>query len=139
MKILKLFLFALSLLTIPMFLYADTGCRLPDGKIYSPQTGTALLGATLFPLNLGILVPLYSSPEIPQTFACPGYATSVVSLGTKCTTSALTIVGLGLVAQNEGVEVSYVVVPCNLDDYSWALGLGASVFGIFVIRRRNKL
>jgi len=34
---------------------------------------------------------------------------------------------------------NYTVVDCNLDDYSWTLGAAAGLFGVFVIRRRNKL
>jgi len=140
MYYMKYYFIGLFLLSCNLEAGADTGCKLPNGKIYGPQTGTALLGATLVPLNLGILVPLYNSPEISQIpGACPGYANTPVSLGTPCTTSALTILGLGLVAQNEGVEFSYSFVNCNLDDYTWTLGAAAGLFGIFVIKRKNKL
>jgi hypothetical protein len=38
-----------------------------------------------------------------------------------------------------GLEGSFTMVQCNLDDYTWTLGAAAGLFGVFVIRRRNKL
>jgi len=37
-----------------------------------------------------------------------------------------------------GSYYSNYILNCNLDDYSWTLGAAAGLFGIFVIRRRNK-
>ncbi len=37
-----------------------------------------------------------------------------------------------------GSEGTFTMVECNLDDYSWTFGAAAGLFGVFVIRRRNK-
>jgi hypothetical protein len=46
---------------------------------------------------------------------------------------------LGLYGATRGTYYSDYVLECNLDDYSWALGAAAGLFGVFVIKRRNKL
>ncbi|WP_167293120.1 MULTISPECIES: hypothetical protein [unclassified Pedobacter] len=38
-----------------------------------------------------------------------------------------------------GSEGTFTMVECNLDDHSWLLGAAAGLFGLLIIRRRNKL
>jgi len=134
-------LFLILICFVNGYVFADTGCMLPGGQIYSPKTGTALLGATLVPLSLGITVNLYASPEVsnmPST--CPGWATNIIGTGNKCATTTLLGVGLlggYLLATNSGDEVTYDFVDCNLDTYSWLFGLGAGAFGLVIIRKRK--
>lgn len=37
-----------------------------------------------------------------------------------------------------GYQGTFTMVECNLDDHSWLFGAAAGVFGIFIIRKRNK-
>ncbi|TCD02193.1 hypothetical protein EZ449_19240 [Pedobacter frigidisoli] len=115
---------------------ADTGCRLSDGSIHGPQTGNALLGATLVPFSLGLVILYYNSPTVQTAVgSCPSFATGVTTTGRSCTTSALTILGLGLVAQNQGQEVSFNIFNCDLDHYVWVLGALAGILGAFFVKK----
>lgn len=37
-----------------------------------------------------------------------------------------------------GSQGTFTMVECDLDDYSWTFGAVAGLFGVFVLRRRNK-
>ncbi|WP_316736099.1 hypothetical protein [Pedobacter aquatilis] len=47
--------------------------------------------------------------------------------------------GLSLYGATKGTYYSNYVLQCNLDDYSWALGSAAGVFGFVLLRRRKIL
>lgn len=38
-----------------------------------------------------------------------------------------------------GSQGTFTMVECNLDDHSWLFGAAAGLFGILIIRKRNKL
>lgn len=46
---------------------------------------------------------------------------------------------LGTYTPAPGVYYSDYIMNCNLDDHSWLFGAAAGLFGIFIIRRKNKL
>ncbi|RZK36634.1 MAG: hypothetical protein EOO90_26970 [Pedobacter sp.] len=117
-------IFSFFFLFVSLSVKANHGCRLSNGSIHSPQTGAALLGASLNPPSLGLLIPYYNSPRVNTAFgSCPTYAGNIMTTGRKCTTSALNVLGLGLVAQNEGDEVTFNLIECDLDSFGWILGL----------------
>jgi hypothetical protein len=73
---------------------------------------------------------------------CPEGSTSATQVYVPAltgSTSCQILLSVGGSLAATGVIRNYTITNCNLDDYSWALGLGASVFGVLVIRRRNKL
>jgi hypothetical protein len=126
------------LITINVSVNADTGCKQPDGKIYSPVTGIALLSLS----NLGLFINVYKSPQVPAIVnQCPGWisSASVTNTGAKCAINTVSVLGIGLLAQDIGDEVTYNFILCDLDGYTWTFGAAAGLFGVFVIRRRNKL
>ncbi|RZK64127.1 MAG: hypothetical protein EOO85_30185, partial [Pedobacter sp.] len=117
-------IFSFYFLFVSLSVKADNGCRLSNGSIHSPQTGAALLGASLIPPRVGLLIPYYNSPRVNTAFgSCPTYAGNIITTGRKCTTSALDILGLGLVAQNEGDEVTFNLIECDLDTFDWVFSL----------------
>lgn len=104
---------------------AIDGCLLPNNRVYTSQ---GLLGY----YTASVSTPLSNNycSWTPQT----GPGCSVCNgpldfLGT-CIIGTYTN---GIYSNN------FQMVLCNLDDYSWTLGAAAGLFGIFVIRRRNKL
>ncbi len=60
---------------------------------------------------------------------CTNYSLNVLGLVTGCQSGALL----------QGYAGTYTMVQCNLDDHSWVLGAAAGLFGLFIIKRRNKL
>lgn len=114
------------------------GCRLPNGSIHSPRTGTALIGATLIPLNLGLAVGLYSSPQVSIVpGSCPSFASSISITGNKCATTSLALGNIGLLATNEGQEVTFDYLLCPIDDYAWLLVVSSASMLFFKIRNRK--
>jgi hypothetical protein len=109
------------------FAQSGEGCLMSDGLVYHPYLYTDLLG-------LGSRVYSDSNPYL-TTGACPGRVNYTLDpAGRRCVNASL----LGLISLSErGYIVNYY--PCSLDDYSWSLGAAAGLFGILVIRRRNKL
>ncbi|ARS38492.1 hypothetical protein CA265_01845 [Sphingobacteriaceae bacterium GW460-11-11-14-LB5] len=104
------------------------GCLLSDNLVYTDYT--SLLGARL-----------YSST--PTTSLSANYCSWTASSTVSCNVCfgainalALLCVGGPVVGGQRGV---YTMVECNLDDHSWVLGAAAGLFGLFIIKRRNKL
>jgi hypothetical protein len=60
---------------------------------------------------------------------CTSYVINILGVVTGCQTGAML----------QGHVGTYTMVLCNLDDYTWTLGAATGIFGVFVIRRRNKL
>lgn len=103
---------------------AVDGCLLPDNRVYTFQ---GLLG-------------FYSS----ATFVTlsDNYCSWTPKTGTACSVCNGALSGLGICiigTYTNGIHsTNFQMVQCNLDDYSWPLATAAGLFGIFVIRRRNK-
>lgn len=103
------------------------GCLLSDNRVYTSYT--SLLGARLYSGSpYASLSPNYCSWTASSTVSCNVCFGSINALALLC-------VGGPVLS---GQQAVYTMVQCNLDDYSWTFGAAASIFGIFVIRRRNK-
>lgn len=99
-------------------------------------------------LNLLGFPPGYSGPSEPRVGACVSNLQKVWTAGASdcraCPTGfRVELIGLNLVAvcdvtPTNGKVASSSIIYCNLDDYSLPLATAAGLFGIFVIRRRNK-
>jgi len=96
-----------------------------ENKIYTPVVPI---------LNTALLANAYSTtcPD-GSTSATQVYLPSSSGSGTCTVLLGTTVVAFGVIRN------SYTITNCNLDDYSWTLGAAAGLFGIFVIKRRNKL
>lgn len=130
MKKLKLLFIILSLLAIPFAGKSQTGCYVAsENKIYFPVV-------SVLTLNVALL-----SNSYPTT--CPAGSTSATQVYTPSPTGStacsIVLSLTDLTILNGGVIRGYTITNCNLDDYSWTLGAAVGLFGIFVIKRRNKL
>jgi len=137
MKMLKLFLVVFILFTSNL-VYAAEGCLVTNRMYTSKAT-----------------ITIFSDPVFTTTFYTDanGKCWSPVSSGSCQVCNGIVSVGAlniliclpDLFAGKNGAVyngsyyASFAVVDCNLDDYSWALGLGAGVFGFILIKRRQKL
>ena len=122
----------------------NVGCKIPGQTVvYNvPETGAvnALLGI--------LLGNGYRGPTVPETGVCVSNSQLVYKQvgNTNCRVcpTGFSISGISLLCNGAlstgtpGKEVTAGIVQCNLDDYTWAFGAVAGVFGVFVIRRRNK-
>lgn len=113
------FLLLFLLIFISNKTYADLGCQVPDGRVFY---------GTLWLNQIRSVCPGTAGDTAPYA-----NVTGPANGGRTC------IIVINIFVSLTGTEVTYDVLNCNLDDYSWALGLGAGVFGVLVIRRRNKL
>jgi hypothetical protein len=104
---------------------AIDGCLLPDNRVYTFQ---GLLGF----YSAGTSTPLSNN-----------YCSWTPQTGSQCKVcnGLLDILGTCLIGTyTNGVHsTNFQMVQCNLDDYTWTFGAAAGLFGVFVIRRRNKL
>ncbi|WP_162799967.1 hypothetical protein [Pedobacter jeongneungensis] len=120
---------------------ADEGC-LVGTTVYPNFAGYN--SVNLIPLSLGTKSFYTTSPFSTTIGTCPGWV-NINSSGGTCLYGNPTL-GLNLggfqiavcAACPTGTLVDYTFINCNLDDYSWTFGAAAGLFGIFVIRRRNK-
>lgn len=99
---------------------------------------------SLIPLSLGTKSFYVTSPLSTVIGTCPGYV-NINSSGGSCFYGNPTLgVNLGgyqiavCVGCPSGTLVDYTYVECNLDDHSWLFGAAAGLFGILIIRKRNK-
>lgn len=107
-----------------------TGCLLSDNKVYTSYT--SLAGLRLYSDSpSAILSSNYCTWTSPSTVPCTVCFGTINAVGLLC-------IGIGSYTVN-GQQGTFTMVECNLDDYTWTLGAAAGLFGVFVIRRRNKL
>ncbi|WP_156131413.1 hypothetical protein [Pedobacter kyungheensis] len=143
MKFLCVFLIT-SLISLGSFAQGSaTGCLIPSQNIVYQTPEDALVNAVLKLLLGGN--PSYSAasgvslssnycswtPNPSGSFncgVCTTYTFNILGLVNGCQSGALL----------EGYVGTYTMVECNLDDHSWLFGAAAGVFGIFIIRKRNK-
>jgi len=121
-----------------------TGCLVPSQNIVYQNPEDGLVNAILKLLLGGN--PSYSAasganlssnycswtPAPTGSFncgVCTAYSFNILGVVNGCQTGAML----------EGYIGTYTMVECNLDDHSWLFGAAAGLFGIFIIRRRNKL
>lgn len=143
----KIFLCILIvLLAASLSIKAQTGCLIPTGQVYTVPEGS-LVNVVLAALLLG---PGYKGTPVNQYSDCTNFSQTYYAPNTSMncrvcpTTAGFTVVVPGVlvtcgVTPVDGKIATATIIPCNLDDYSWTLGAAAGIFGIFVIRRRNKL
>jgi len=149
MKMLKLFLIVF-ILFVPCKMFSqvvgETACKSNvDGLIYRDPASGLVNGV----LGL-VLGPGYGS-QVSGTFNQYGPCVSYKQYYYKPVGGACRICATGFVLNvvllcngvistgTPGTLVEYDIIDCNLDDYSWTLGAAAGLFGVFLIRRRNKL
>lgn len=106
---------------------AETGCLIPNMVIYKQGTLLNILGADVYERTGAVAI-------LPANY-CSWTPTS----GTTCYVCT-TFLGVCTDTATQGYySTNFNPVLCNLDDYSWPLGAAAGLFGVFVIKRRNKL
>lgn len=107
-----------------------SGCLLPDNKVYTNYS--SLAGLRLYSSSSSaVLSNNYCSWTSASTAPCTVCFGTINAAGLLCTgTGAATVTG------QEGI---FTMVQCDLDDYTWLFGAAASVFGIFMIRKRDIL
>lgn len=141
MKSLQIILFVVFI-CISKVSNAAEGCMV-GSTVYPNFAGYNTV--SLIPLSLGTKSFYVTSPFSTNVGTCPGWV-NINSSGGACfygnPTLGLNLGGFQIAvcaACPTGTLVDYTYVNCNLDDYSWPLGAAAGLFGIFVIRRRNRL
>ncbi|WP_230148358.1 hypothetical protein [Pedobacter sp. Bi27] len=116
--------FSLFLMFYSIKANAVDGCLLPNNRVYTFQ---GLLG-------------FYSSAT--STPLASDFCSWTPTTGPSCSVcnGPLDFLGTCLIGTytNGIYSNNFQMVLCNLDDYSWTLGAAAGIFGVFVIRRRNK-
>lgn len=123
---------------------AATGCKVIGGNTIYPTYDTFLLGVLIGGVNIGIPSYIYkpSSPLLTDMSCVIPWVNTYTVTGTcKYGTPEIPVLSLVAVCTNcvDGELVDYTTtVECNLDDHSWLFGAAAGLFGIFIIRKRNK-
>jgi len=122
--------------------FAAEGC-LVGTTVYPNFAGYNTVN--LIPLSLGTKTFYLTSPLSTVSGTCPGWV-NINSSGAACIYGNATLgINLGgfqlavCVACPTGTLVDYTYINCNIDDYTWTFGAAAGLFGVLVIRRRNKL
>lgn len=122
-----------------------SGCLIASSKtVYTETENVGLINAVLA-IIFGSVQAYKSSPSTSSTTACmSGQQTVWVAGSTPCRVCPSGYNVLNLVtgcngSSLEGFVASPRIVACNLDDYSWALGTAAGIFGLIIIRRKNLL
>jgi len=121
---------------------AEEGC-LVGNTVYPNIAGYS--SVNLIPLLLGTKIFYATSPYSTSEQTCPGWAHVNSSTG-SCIYGTPTLgANLGgyqvaiCVSCPTGTLVDYTYINCDLDGDTLLFGAAAGLFGIFVIRKRNKL
>ena len=144
MKVSILVFLSLVIFSVPQA-SAQTGCLIPSGQVYTVPEG-ALVNAVLSALLLG---PGYKGDPVNQYSDCTNFTQTYYapnnSLNCRVcpTTAGVRVVVPGVlvtcgVPVADGHIATASVISCNLDDHSWLFGAAAGLFGILIIRKRNK-
>lgn len=123
------------------------GCRIPGtNTIYPISNSTNYLLGVLTINGVSIQLPIRifkTNVTVETVISCsiPHLASANPLFPAACYYGTPASI-LGIVTCNDclvGERVEYTTtLECNLDDYSWTLGAAAGLFGVFIIRRRNK-
>lgn len=129
MYYMRYFIICLFFLLCNLITKAESGCLIPNNIIYKQGTVLNILGAQVFE-RTGATATLSA-----------GYCSWTPTSGVTCyVCNTLLITGVCLDTPTQGYRsANFNMVLCNLDDYTWALGAAAGFFGIFIIRKKNKL
>jgi len=107
-----------------------SGCLLPDNKVYTNYS--SLAGLRLYSNSSTVsLSNNYCSWTSASTAPCTVCFGTINAVGLLCIgTGATTVTG------QEGI---FTMVECDLDGHTLLFGAAASLLGLFIIRKRNKL
>jgi hypothetical protein len=133
-KLKKVIVFSLLLFT-SFNVRAALGCEIGN-SIYTTLNGNLTVTIILVTVS----VRNFDNPSLSTLpNACPRAVNIVpVNGGLGLTTCVANgnLLPLGTVVNYDRLDPP---VQCDLDDYTWTFGAAAGLFGVFVIRRRNKL
>lgn len=146
MKSLK-YLIALIILFYRFDAKAENGCLvLTENRVYTSKLDASLVSSVLA-LLLGTN-PIYSAaPYVPLSNNCASWSpTSTPKNCRVCPNnnySFINVLGVNLISgcnipYTLGNEGTFTMVQCNLDDYTFPLIAATGIFGLLVIRKRNK-
>ncbi|MBB6235475.1 hypothetical protein HDC90_000072 [Pedobacter sp. AK013] len=126
--------------------YAQSGCLIPaNNTVYTVQDNQGIINAVLAIVFGGN--PVYqANPNEPSISTCIANSQKVwVATAQNCTVCPLgysfNILGVVTGCQTTtyvGNVANATIVQCNIDDHTWIFGAAAGLFGIFIIRKRNK-
>jgi hypothetical protein len=139
MKFILVFIISIFLSRIT---FAAEGC-LVGNTVYPNFAGYS--SVNLIPLSLGTKIFYVTSPYSTIEQTCPGWANINGSAGSCIYGNPTLGANLGgyqiavCVSCPTGTLVDYTYINCDLDDHSWLFGAAAGLFGILIIRKRNKL
>ncbi|WP_293789505.1 hypothetical protein [uncultured Pedobacter sp.] len=126
MKLLCIFLVTMLISLIAFAQGSASGCLLPDNKVYTSYT--ELAGLKLYSSSSSAsLSSNYCSWTSASTVPCSVCFGTINAVGLLC-------VGGTTVNGREGI---FTMVECDLDDQTWLFGAAASLFGIFLIRKKE--
>lgn len=130
---------------------AQTGCLVNTDDVYLDKKRIGLLGS-LVDILFGTKIIYDENGAIdPRETACISNSKNLYSTSNPvnncmvCPEGVLLggLLGTSILGCNNNVElngtlVTKSIVGCNLDDHSWLFGAAAGLFGILIIRKRNK-
>ena len=125
--------------------FGQSGCLIPfNSTVYTEQDNQGLVNAVLAIVFGGN--PVYKAmPNEPSLSACTANSQKKwVSGSQNCTVCPYGYsFNLGVITgcqtqTYQGKVATYTMVQCNLDNYSWALVTATGIFGLLIIRKRNK-
>jgi hypothetical protein len=110
-----------------------SGCLLPDNKVY---TNKPVLSGTVYDSSTAVsLSANYCSWTPTSSSTCSVCFNGLINALGLC----VSLNGNNPANIVYGTSGTFTMVQCDLDDYTWLFGATASLFGIFIIRKRNKL
>jgi hypothetical protein len=124
--------------------FAQTGCLVSTGNVYTSPDNVGLVNFLLIAIFGGVAA-YKPTPFEPQYSACVSESrTQWTATSSPCRVCPSGYNVLNLLTGCSGTSLDGSIankstVYCDLDDHSWILGAAAGLFGVFVIRRRNKL
>ena len=105
------------LLASPLVSYCDTGCQVPDGRVF-----------------YGLL---YLSQIRSTCSSMPNDRAPYAHISGPHNGGAVCIVAINITQSLTGSQVNFTILNCPLDDYAFPLTATAGLFGIFFIRKRK--
>lgn len=138
----RIWLFVFLILSAGVVNAAD-GCLIDNTTVYPTKVTKGLLNVAVGALFGSSNLYYNTSGSYSECGWTP--ATTGVSCAIcEGTYDEVNVLGIQLISGCSGIikqgyqGVGFNIVNCNLDDYTWTFGAAAGLFGIFVIRRRNK-
>lgn len=126
---------------------AAIGCKVIGGNTIYPNSNFYLLGVKVNGVTIGVASDIYNltsplytdvSCAVPWVNSYQTTGSGVCIYGSPAVAVPLVVSLCGDCVYGELVDYT-TTVECNLDDHSWLFGAAAGLFGILIIRKRNKL